>query len=60
MVRLETNNLKKNVISTKKELFNKIIYRINTSSGLYQMFNTLVDVVIFENNKTLNYLHNEH
>lgn len=53
MVRLETNNLKKNIISNKKELFSKVIYRINTSSGLYQMFNTLVDVVIFENNKII-------
>lgn len=53
MVRLETHNLKKNVIGTKKELFSKIIHRINNSSGLYQMFNTLVDVVIFENNKII-------
>ena len=52
MIRLETHNLK-NVIGTKKELFTKIIYRINNSSGLYQMFNTLVDVVIFENNKII-------
>ena len=53
MIRLETNNLEKSIINTKKDLFNKIIYRINNSSGIFQMFNTLVDVVIFENNKMI-------
>jgi thioredoxin reductase len=46
LVRMETDNLKKYIINSKDMLVDKILYRINNSSGLYQMFGCLVDIVI--------------
>ena len=46
LIRMETDNLKKNIINSKDILVDKILYRINNSSGLYQMFGCLVDIVI--------------
>ena len=51
LLRMETNNLKKHTLNSKDMLVNKILYRINNSSGLYQMFGCLVDIVIILDNK---------
>lgn len=48
LIRMDTNNLKIKLINSNHELLKKILYRINNSSGIYQMFNTLVDVIIFD------------
>jgi len=51
LIRMETDNLKKYVITSKNKLIENILYRINNSSGLYQMFGCLVDIVILVKNK---------
>tara|TARA_B110000483_G_scaffold65319_1_gene81649 strand:- start:2627 stop:4351 length:1725 start_codon:yes stop_codon:yes gene_type:complete len=50
MVKINTNNIEKIKINSQSELVNKILDRLNNSSGLYQMFNCLCDIVIIENN----------
>jgi thioredoxin reductase len=51
MIKLDTNNLNIYHYSTIEQLNTKIIYRMNTAPGLFQMFNCLCDVIIFDNNK---------
>ena len=55
-VNIETNNLKQINLSYY-ELNSKIIDRINNSSGLYQMFGFLIDIIIIHRNEneTCNY-----
>lgn len=50
MIKIDTNNLTTHKFKSLRELTEKIIYRMNTTSALYQMFNCLCDVIIFEDN----------
>lgn len=51
MIKIDTNNINTSKIKNETELVEKILYRLNTSSGLYQMFNCLCDIIIIEGNK---------
>ena len=51
MIKMDTNNLNVKIINSKEELNYKILYRINTSSALFQMYNCMCDVIIIINNK---------
>lgn len=50
-IKILTNNLNIHIYSSLDKLNKKIIHRMNTSSGLFQMFNCLCDVIIFNDNK---------
>ena len=50
MIKIDTNNLNIYNFNNKNEIFYKIYDRINNSSGLFQMFNCLCDIIIIENN----------
>ena len=59
-VNIETNNLEK-ISLDKSSIVNKILYRINNSSGLFQMFGFLTDIIIINrddngNIKKLDYI----
>lgn len=64
MIKMQTSNLDTSLFSyetsymgTQDSLFSKIVDRINTASGIYQMFNCLGDVVLYlDNGKTILYL----
>lgn len=64
MIKMQTFNVDTSLFSyetsymgTQDSLFSKIVDRINTASGIYQMFNTLGDIVLYLNdNKTILYL----
>ena len=56
MVNIDTNNLNKIKINNQSQLINKIIERLNNSSGLYQMFNCLCDVIIINNKNDFTYV----
>lgn len=55
MLRIQTNNYHYQIFSNtdKKSIFDKIFYRINNGSGIFQMFGCLVDIIIFYNNKII-------
>jgi len=53
MIKIETNNLDITRIETIEEVHKKIMYRMNTTSALYQMFNCLCDVIIFDKNEII-------
>ena len=55
MIKIDTNNLDISKINSKNELFDKIFSRINYSSGLFQMFNCLCDLIIIEK-KSIKYI----
>ena len=52
MINIQTNNLKTTIFNNKdfEGILNKILYRINNGSGIFQMFGCLVDVIIFHKN----------
>lgn len=56
MIKIDTNNLLNQQITTKEELVKKILYRINTSSALYQMYNCICDLVIINNDSKITYI----
>jgi len=51
MVKMDTNKLDVTIIDNKQEINKKILNRINTSSALFQMYNCMCDVIIFNKNK---------
>jgi thioredoxin reductase len=55
MIKLDTGNLDRFEYSSIIELNDKIVDRMNTTSALWQMFNCLCDVIMFddENNKII-------
>ena len=52
LIQIDTNNMMKKIIKSKEDLLETILFRVNNSSGIYQMFNTLVDVIVFDKNIT--------
>jgi hypothetical protein len=50
---LDTDNLEMFEYSLIKELNDKLIHRMSTTSALFQMFNCLCDVIIFDDNKII-------
>jgi len=53
MIKIETNNLDISRMETIDELHKKLVYRMNTTSALYQMFNCLCDVIIFDKDEII-------
>ena len=53
MIKIETNNLDISRIETIDELHKKLVYRMNTTSALYQMFNCLCDVILFDKDEII-------
>lgn len=53
MIKIETKNLDITRIETIEELHKKLVYRMNATSALYQMFNCLCDVIIFDKNEII-------
>jgi hypothetical protein len=53
MIKLDTDNLEMFEYSSIKELNDKLIHRMSTTSALFQMFNCLCDVIIFDDNKII-------
>jgi thioredoxin reductase len=53
MIKIDTGNLEITTINSMTDLNKKIIHRMNTTSALYQMFNCLCDVVIFDNDQII-------
>lgn len=53
MIKIETGNLDIMYINSTKDLHKKLIHRMNTTSALYQMFNCLCDVIVFDKNQII-------
>lgn len=53
MIRMQTNNLPITIFDTQDTsgLFEKVFWRINNASGIFQMFGCLVDIIIFKDEK---------
>ena len=56
MIKIDTNNIDTYKINNENKLVEKILYRLNTSSGLYQMFNCLCDIIIIESKNNIIYM----
>ena len=53
MIKIETGNLDIMYINSTKDLHKKLIHRMNTTSALYQMFNCLCDVIVFDKDQII-------
>lgn len=53
MIQIQTNNLSITILESEDTtgLFEKVFWRINNASGIFQMFGCLVDIIIFKDDK---------
>lgn len=57
MIRLDTNNLRITKLNSNEQLLEKILYQVNNSPGLFQMFSCLSDVIIIDKSE-ISYIEN--